>query len=463
MMFLVVDDDKAILRGMVRRLQEMELGEPCAILTASSGEEALAILRDEKVDILLTDIRMQQMDGLSLIEAAQAIRPHLHSIVISAYDHFPYAQKALRLGVDDFLLKPCTAAAMRQVVERAVEKHHAEHQARAERLSMRLYNYLTASRTDAEGALKAGLADMLGEPVPPLLRVARWQGNALPCIPKGWHFALSNQPVMLLEGTETGRVQVEAFAGLSDAGGWEMLPELMRQATEALRLAWYWDMPRVISYAAPQALPAALVEQQKDLLSSLGAFAEQSEAKAWHAADAIAAQTQAAPAMGDFLRACDEALRQACRGADISVPPDFSPEAFSGWRNAMFHFLEAYHVCRGQYNRQHREDPIAWAQRYVEEHAREPIDMAEMANRLHMSYAHFSKRFKERAGKSFTEYHMQVRMQWAADAMRKGRRVSEVADILGYQNLQNFSRAFSRFYGMSPKQWQLRREVDGKG
>ena len=71
---------------------------------------ALPMLRDLNADILLTDIRMPFMDGMKLCEEVQRTMPWVERIILSGYDDFSYAQKAISLGVKEYLLKPVTAS-----------------------------------------------------------------------------------------------------------------------------------------------------------------------------------------------------------------------------------------------------------------------------------------------------------------------------------------------------------------
>ncbi len=122
MNILIVDDERTICRGTVQRLSRMAIPEIDNIYSAISAEHALKIASENLIHVLLTDIRMGEMDGLELIARAKAIQAPMVSVIITAYGQFQYAQDAIRLGVDDYLLKPCGEAAMRTCVEKAIRK-----------------------------------------------------------------------------------------------------------------------------------------------------------------------------------------------------------------------------------------------------------------------------------------------------------------------------------------------------
>lgn len=116
---VIAEDSKPIVRHMKSLLETMEL--PLRLVaTAANGEEALEVLRRESVQLLLTDIRMPKMDGLTLIEQAKQLNPQLKVVLISGYSDFEYTRKALNLQVFDYLLKPVERGALADVMQRAI-------------------------------------------------------------------------------------------------------------------------------------------------------------------------------------------------------------------------------------------------------------------------------------------------------------------------------------------------------
>lgn len=102
---LIVDDEWTIREGLKRTVPWKEWGIK-VIGTATNGNEALEMLTQFQVDILLTDIRMPGISGLELIERCRSQFPDLILVLLTGHDEFEYAQKAVKLGADDFLLKP---------------------------------------------------------------------------------------------------------------------------------------------------------------------------------------------------------------------------------------------------------------------------------------------------------------------------------------------------------------------
>ena len=91
------------------------------VLTAASAEEAEKILERERVDLLLTDLRLPGKDGVALLEAAKNVNPDLPVVIMSGHGTIEEAVRATRLGAADFVEKPFGPERLQVTVERALE------------------------------------------------------------------------------------------------------------------------------------------------------------------------------------------------------------------------------------------------------------------------------------------------------------------------------------------------------
>ena len=251
MRYLVVDDETAICQGTARRLRRF-LPAEAEISCAYSGEQALSLIESGAPDILITDIRMGSMDGLTLIERARALREDVACIIVTAFDSFRYAQRAIKLGVTEYLVKPYSEGDLREAVERAeaaLRKERGQNRAFLEKQVYELM--LGGGRAEENLFTRAGLAAP-----PKTLRVCCWEGEAgdpMPGFPGEWHF-LDARRQYLLFGDDRAAVSrwAEALPGLrfgvSLAG--EELGELWRQAGAALRLSGTAGMPALVFWQA---------------------------------------------------------------------------------------------------------------------------------------------------------------------------------------------------------------------
>ncbi len=114
---LLVDDDEVFLRPLHRTLELAGY----EVLPVQSGEEALDTLKTEDVDLILTDKRLPGMDGVALVRQIKANHADLAVVVMTAYGTIESAVEAMRLGAEDYLVKPFEAAEMLLVIRRAIE------------------------------------------------------------------------------------------------------------------------------------------------------------------------------------------------------------------------------------------------------------------------------------------------------------------------------------------------------
>lgn len=117
---MIVDDEKIIRDGIARVLpwKEMGIGE---VYTAASGLEALEIVEKKPVDVMVADIQMAEMDGLTLVEKVNQINPDMRIIMLTGYDNFEYVQKCCKMEVHDYLLKPVDEVELEETIRRQVE------------------------------------------------------------------------------------------------------------------------------------------------------------------------------------------------------------------------------------------------------------------------------------------------------------------------------------------------------
>jgi two-component system response regulator YesN len=124
---LAVDDEPNVLEDLQSILPWTDLGIN-RFLTAKSGQSALRLFESEQIDILLTDVRMPGMDGLELIRRTRNSWPNVRAVVLSAHDEFPYVREALKLGVENYILKPVSPVELQETIlsiQKDVNSPHA--------------------------------------------------------------------------------------------------------------------------------------------------------------------------------------------------------------------------------------------------------------------------------------------------------------------------------------------------
>jgi len=128
---ILVDDEQIILQGLSRAFP-WEQYDCRVVSTAMDGRQGLALVHQKRPHILLTDIRMPNLDGLSMIAALKSEFPDLQISVLTAFRDFDYAQRAIRLGVCRYLLKPSRMEELHEAVAAMTAALAAAEAARAQ-------------------------------------------------------------------------------------------------------------------------------------------------------------------------------------------------------------------------------------------------------------------------------------------------------------------------------------------
>lgn len=129
---VIIDDESIIRQGLHSMVPWAEFDcEVCG--EAEDGTDGMELIADCKPDIIFTDIKMQEMDGLTMIRNVREMLPFAKIIILTGYRDFEYARDALQLGVFDFLLKPSRPEDIRRTLEKTVKELKREQRALQER------------------------------------------------------------------------------------------------------------------------------------------------------------------------------------------------------------------------------------------------------------------------------------------------------------------------------------------
>jgi two-component system response regulator HydG len=116
---LVVDDEPELCQALSRLLQRSDYN----VLTAGDGEEAIEVLRDNDIPVVLTDLMMPKMGGVELLKAAKVVSPATEVVIVTGHGTVETAVEAMKEGAYDFIEKPFTKAITLNTVRKAFEKH----------------------------------------------------------------------------------------------------------------------------------------------------------------------------------------------------------------------------------------------------------------------------------------------------------------------------------------------------
>lgn len=163
MLKIFLAEDEVVVRETIKRMIPWEKLGFELVGEAADGEMALPLLIRQQPDLLITDIKMPFMDGLTLARLAKKEIPGLKVVILSGYDDFNYAKQAIGIGVEDYLLKPITKNAL---IERLSEirsryEHEKTQKEYYEKFQREMQAYEKNSSRDFFEALVDGSMDMM--------------------------------------------------------------------------------------------------------------------------------------------------------------------------------------------------------------------------------------------------------------------------------------------------------------
>ena len=195
---LLLVDDEAIIREGIRTMVDWEALDIVLTASCANAFAALDSMTDDMPDILMTDVRMPGMSGLELTERALQLHPQLQTLILSGYSEFDYARQAMKWGVKEYMLKPCSREEMEEALTRTCrlidrQRQHVlqltgERHEHVRLLAEKL-NTLRAGRLDS-AALERQVSELARTtPDPSAMREALFRvvtGGA----PAGWGFTV---------------------------------------------------------------------------------------------------------------------------------------------------------------------------------------------------------------------------------------------------------------------------------
>ena len=163
MLKIFLAEDEVIVRETIKRMIPWENLGFELVGEAADGEMALPLLIRQQPDLLITDIKMPFMDGLTLARLAKKEVPGLKVVILSGYDDFNYAKQAINIGVEDYLLKPITKNALIERLTEIRSRYEDEKTQREyyEKFHREMQAYEKNSSRDFFEALVSGSLDMM--------------------------------------------------------------------------------------------------------------------------------------------------------------------------------------------------------------------------------------------------------------------------------------------------------------
>ncbi len=492
MMRVFIADDEEIIRDGIRNCIEKEQERFLFAGEAPDGEMALPMLMEMKPDVLITDIRMPFMDGLELAKVVRRTMPWLRIVFLSGHDEFEYAQKAVSLHADAYLLKPVSSAQLLETLGQVAEQIEQEQQQlRSEGANSRseheedvlrehfLNDLLSGSVPTAEAAVQGERWGLLLTAKQYLVCIVRLPENAVQEQVRALTERLCGEESEVCAFFRGSRRLVLLLRGETEEAVRETAYEFCQNLRHELCQVLGWNA--LCAIGAPVSRVSALPESYrtaKDTLLQASACAEDG---VFGSTDFAGVQHEfdfsAGGSLADKLRhAAPEDVPRIVEGtasqlADEvqagSIPPPEDPQAVLGQAAT----LEGTKACAAEvlgrmtrlcYRHQNvrYSAEISRAKEFIREnYADSGISLHMVAAEVGFSPNHFSTVFSQETGQTFVEYLTAVRIEAAKHLLTNGNsRMSDIAFDVGYQDSHYFSYLFKKHVGVSPREYRSRSE-----
>lgn len=519
---LIVEDEDIIRRGLAHIIERLELAIS-EILQAANGLLALETARLKEPQIIITDIRMPELDGLAFIEKARALLPDAQFIILSGYSEFEYARKAITLGVGEYLLKPIEKDELRRSLAESVRRLDELSLRRAALEQERVSYLLEITRLQ-----KALLWKILSGRYSPdrinselenthiqfenprflVLAVKHCRAAESAISPSGqggfeqalscacpnviWLDAEYRYRYFLLNPKSPESDRLTAFlAGLGSYTAelfrekrelvrvgvslWNeriyCLPELVRQARHSLDMrllsfgqgCFRFEERRPCKAAHPKcALHSKLI---LDAFREGGAAGGSQAVKSYYKALLDVSDITPEYMLAD-IKLVEEGILAAARPAPESPEPERNEplEFLLSVSDTLSDFLDSITVrflsLLSKQETYYSNSAVDSAIRYMETHYRKDLNLAYLSNLISMNTNYFSTLFKKKTGMSFVQYLQMIRIRRAQELLRDpALKIYEVAADSGFQDEKYFFKIFKKITGLTPNEFKNSPEV----
>lgn len=390
---LIVDDDRAICRGLPLLIDWETYGFHIAN-TANNGEQALALLKKNSYDLLITDIRMPKLDGIGLIRRLAEEGIQINTIILSGYRDFEYAQVAVEFGVKQYILKPINEELLINTLRNLKIKMD---ESSFQKVIMKESQTLLAESSWNE-LLKGGplSADSIEKLTVSGFKHSDYSFRTLVIDPAGQSARMLTYIKQLVSAYQSGDIEMKILQ-----------PEKNRYV---LILAHSLKASGSSKTCAEKIGSRICTEFGKNVKIAVG-----SEAR------------------------LPEVISKSYQDALLL----FDVNAFSGQESLVFYDeIRVNHI-------------IAPVLEYIRANCHDKISLRSIASRYYLNPAYLGRLFKQQTGMVFNEYLVDCRIDLAKKHLQnKSAMISDIAEKVGYSDVNHFCHIFKSRTGLTPSDYR---------
>lgn len=497
---LIAEDEPEEYELVLYLLRKLNLDSSFQIYHAENGKQAMELLRETQIELLLTDIEMPFFNGLEIAAQARAANPLLPIVFFSCYDNFSYVKTALSVQADNYLLKPLDPDEFERTMLRAIKQlHQAKAQKEQQENRLRMlknhYLYLKLNRMPCEDLPE--MEDMDFQNAYALLILLHFEEAFFDCDPgisQGFIALLKeqfsfpfdfinlnpSQSVLLFPKNENVSIDQENLAQLCRQTHEKIGKEYRIKcyfAISSLLLAgsnlsdayedacgllesrfFYHDRYVFHTQFSKELAPYENVALCSDILNSVKAAAD-AQNTAQLTADILKLNQifeQNKNYSHIYVRHIYSSLIQILyTNLESSDMPGDIERIFSC---SFIHEIEqvVFAVLARLQAEQHSASPsrkhiIHLVKQYIHQHYSEQISLNELASAVYLNPSYLSTVFKVETGSNINKYIKAVRMEKAREILSGTNiKVSDAGAAVGFSNTSYFIRSFHEYFGETP-------------
>lgn len=431
---IIVDDEPWILSGLKKMINFKAYGfEP---ITASSAMEALDYLNEHPlgVDLVITDISMPGMDGLELIKKIREIRSDIEIVILSGYSEFEYARQGMRLGVNDYVLKPVNIEEMEAILSKLNEKLDSFEMIYQSDFSVGNLYFALLGSFDALHNLE---------------RYAVYEyGNETACI-----ISVNSEDEMMQILNDIPKGILVGVSSLTDKVDNHIT--LVREARLAYLSKFIYAEEKIYIYRPTN------FECAKKITKSLINTYSQNYQNIFSMLENMPKETaknnltiEDLTHIWNGIAAFFIGKESLCSGFNYYSADDLVDEYKN--QNEMFSYIaEASKDTPEIFDDDKLGKSFANMLVYITNNYKTELYLKDLAQEFYLNMTYCCDLFRKHLNMTFHEYLTQIRMKKAKELLLSGEyTVTQISGMVGYLDTYYFSRVFKKYYGVAPKKFK---------
>ncbi|REE80973.1 AraC family two component transcriptional regulator [Paenibacillus taihuensis] len=499
---LIVDDERIEREGIRHLIRKHNL--ELDIMTAENGEAALEVVRQQPVDIIITDIKMPFMDGLELSEKVSSLNPDIEMIIYSAYSDFEFARRAMRTNVTNYLLKPIQIpeflAAIQTVIAKCQAKEEARSQASellegynrglvyerekqlmdalngtysAEGEEVSSHSFIHLMLVDCGGRYfdNAEFVALLREPIRytyDYLSLNEHQSvfflNSREPISKQEQLELAEAMIAQASTVYPARIGIVIGRTVNHLG---QLLDVFNEMEQTLELKFFMDgNPIMFTEDAPSEQSSADESEIESIRKQVYDYIDRADVQgAQYSIEMLFSTLRSRGKLSVIYTKfiCSEVMKHAYAKADkqrvedIAVYLDqiFNINSLTELKSLVSAIIERLIPAQEEAKEESASKLITSIKRLIDKDYSQDLSLESIAEHVHLTPSYLSFLFKKETGKSLVRYITQVRMEKAVELLTNtNMKIIDISETLGFSNSSYFIQIFRNFHGVSPAKYR---------